>query len=480
MATISKTEMIRHFQSELQSGDAALFIGAGLSAPAGFVNWKELMREVASELNLDVEKETDLIALAQYHINERRGRSRINRLLIDEFTKEARVTENHRLIASLPARTIWTTNYDELLETAFREGHRRPDVKTTKENLAISLPNRDVVIYKMHGDCRQPQDAVLTKEDYETYDEKREVFSTALKGDLVERTFLFLGFSFTDPNIDYILSRIRGLLGQNQRGHYCVMKWPDLPKEDAGASAAEYEYQKRKLELRISDLSRYQIQAVMIDSYDEITEILYELNRRSHLKHIFVSGSADDFQPLGKDRLEQFCARLGREIIRRGFNLVSGLGIGVGGSVTLGALQQIYSDGLSLNRLSLFPFPKEKPEMLDSETFRSQYRQSIISNAGFAVFISGNRMGPNSKMINAPGVIEEFAIASKLGKVPIPFGASGWAAQEIWQQVAKSPLSYFGEQQVWDALRVLGESGQTDDDYIAAIFQILDRLSNSR
>jgi len=175
--------MIRHYQSELQSGDAALFVGAGLSQPSGFVNWKELMREVASELKLDVERESDLIALAQYHINERGGRSRINRLLIDEFTRDSTLTENHRLIATLPIRTIWTTNYDELLETAFREGRRRPDVKTTKENLAITLPNRDVVIYKMHGDCRQPQDAVLTKEDYETYAEKREVFSTALKGD---------------------------------------------------------------------------------------------------------------------------------------------------------------------------------------------------------------------------------------------------------------------------------------------------------
>ena len=220
-------------------------------------------------------------------------------------------------------------------------------MKTTKENLAITLPNRDVVIYKMHGDCRQPQDAVLTKEDYETYSEKREVFSTALKGDLVERTFLFLGFSFTDPNIDYILSRIRGLLGQNQRGHYCVMKWPDPPQGADGVSQAEYEYQRRKLELRISDLSRYQIQAVMVNSYSEITEILSELNRRSHLKHIFVSGSAFDFEPLGKDRLEKFCMRLGREIVKRGFHLVSGLGVGVGGAVTLGSLEQVYADNLS-------------------------------------------------------------------------------------------------------------------------------------
>ena len=479
MAVITKMEMIRHFQNEIQSGDAALFIGAGLSAPAGFVNWKELMRDVASELGLDIDKETDLIALAQYHINERRGRSRINRLLIDEFTKNAKLTDNHRLIASLPVRTIWTTNYDELLENAFREGHRRPDVKTTKENLAITVPNRDVVIYKMHGDCKQPQDAVLTKEDYETYDEKREVFSTALKGDLIERTFLFLGFSFTDPNIDYILSRIRGLLGQNQRGHYCVMTWPEAPAKVDGALKAEYEYQKRKLELRISDLSRYQIQTVMIDKYDEITEILYELNRRSHLKHVFVSGSAGDFEPLGKDRLEQFCARLGREIIRRGFNLVSGLGIGIGGAVTLGALQQIYADDLPLNRVSLFPFPQQSPEKINAAAFRSKYRRNILSNAGFALFISGNRI-EGTKPINALGVIEEFKIASELGKVPIPFGASGWAAQEIWREVTLNPGSYYGKEDLSEALRVLGESGKTDDEYMEAIFRILEKLSGPR
>ena len=136
------------------------------------------MRDVASELNLDIDREPDLIALAQYHINERRGRSRINRLLM---MNSRRTRSRPQIIDSCLTSdcAIWTTNYDELLENAFREGHRRPDVKTTKENLALTIPNRDVFIYKMHGDCKQPQDAVLTKEDYETYDEKRAVFSTA-------------------------------------------------------------------------------------------------------------------------------------------------------------------------------------------------------------------------------------------------------------------------------------------------------------
>ena len=478
MAEVPKSQMLSHFSRELQSGDAALFVGAGLSRPSGFVDWKELLRDVASDLKLDIDRESDLVGLAQFHVNQRGGgRARINQLLIDEFTRDSKLTENHRLIATLPVHTIWTTNYDELIETAFREGHRRPDVKTTKENLATTLPNRGVTIYKMHGDCRQPHDAVLTKEDYETYGQKREVFSTALKGDLVERTFLFLGFSFTDPNIDHVLSRIRGLLGGNQREHYCVMKWPDAPKDAGGAARAEYEYQRRKLELRISDLSRYQIQAVMIDKYDEVTEILRELNRRSHLKHVFVSGSAYDHDPIGKNRLDNFCAELGREIIKQGLNLVSGFGIGIGSAVVLGGLEVLYSENWPISRVSLFPFPQQQPKGTTEQSFRSQYRTSILSNSGFAVFISGNRLDPATKnTVVASGVLEEFEIATQLGKIPIPFGASGWAAQQVWETVSKEPSRYYGATDVSDPLKVLGQAGRGNNEYIAAMFEMIKKL----
>ncbi len=468
--------MLRHFGAELQSGDAALFIGAGLSKPSGFVDWKELLRDVATELHLDIDRESDLIGLAQFHVNERKGRGRINQLLIDEFTKDATITDNHRLIATLPVHTVWTTNYDELLETAFRDAHRRPDVKTTRENLAQTAPNRDVVIYKMHGDCKQPQDAILTKEDYEVYDEKRSVFSTALKGDLVDRTFLFLGFSFTDPNIDYILSRIRSLLGQNQRTHYCVMKWPDAPK-DTGAAAAEYEYTRRKLELRVSDLSRYQIHAVMVDSYDEITNILHELNRRSHMKQVFVSGSAFEYEPFGRERIETFAKRIGREIIHRGFSLISGFGLGIGGAVALGALEEVYANNLPIRRVAMFPFPQEIPDRTQKEVFYSQYRESMISSAGFAFFLCGNRE-ESGKPVLSPGVIHEFEIARSVGVTPIPIGATGWAAEQIWKEVKDKPAAYFGNIDVCAQLRVLGESGHSDDEYVDAAFGIIRQIGH--
>lgn len=48
----------------------------------------------------------------------------------------------------------------------------------------------------MHGDVSNPAHAVLTKTDYELYEHRRPLFRTALKGDLISKVFLFIGFCF--------------------------------------------------------------------------------------------------------------------------------------------------------------------------------------------------------------------------------------------------------------------------------------------
>jgi hypothetical protein len=83
MATVE--EFIRTYSEALSNHNAAVLIGAGLSIPAGLVNWKDLMRTIAAEIGLDVEKENDLVAVAQYHFNERAGRQRINQTLVSEY-----------------------------------------------------------------------------------------------------------------------------------------------------------------------------------------------------------------------------------------------------------------------------------------------------------------------------------------------------------------------------------------------------------
>jgi len=479
MPEIRIEEFYDAYAKALATGDAALFAGAGLSRPAGFVDWKELMREIAQDLGLDVDKENDLVALAQYHFNDRTNRSKLNQKLIDEFTQNAEITENHRLIANLPIRTIWTTNYDTLIEQSFSETKKRCDVKITQENLAVTKPHAHVTIFKMHGDISQPHDAVLLKNDYETYNETRQLFTTRLQGDLVSKTFLFLGFSFTDPNIDYILSRIRVLLGQNTRDHYCIMRRVQTPKKMAGVAKADYEYKVRSQEHRTNDLKRYSIRALLIDDYSEIPDILRELNRRAHLNDVFVSGSAFDYEPRGKEKLEELAKMIGREIISRGCNLVSGFGLGIGGAVIVGSMESAYSKNASIDeRMTLRPFPQgDPPKSMTRETFWRKYREEMLKQAGFAIFLSGNTRDVSSdKTVIADGVLQEFEIAKQLKLYPIPIGATGHAAQRIWDEVFGNLDAFYSGKGVRGHFQTLGNPNKSNAELVEAIFTIIKRV----
>ena len=80
---INKNVFIKNYLSALNNGDAAIFAGAGLSAPSGCVNWKQLLREIAEELELDIEKESDLVAIAQYYYNKNGcNRTKLNDIIL--------------------------------------------------------------------------------------------------------------------------------------------------------------------------------------------------------------------------------------------------------------------------------------------------------------------------------------------------------------------------------------------------------------
>lgn len=479
MAVISKDTLLNNFQREMDSDSVAFFLGAGMSLPSGFVNWKELMREIAEELDLDINRETDLIALAQYHKNRRKTRSRINQLLVTEFTKDATPTENHRLIASLPVSTIWTTNYDHLIETAYAETHKRIDIKRREADLAHTKPRTDMVLYKMHGDVDAPDEAVLTKDDFAAFESKRGLFSVQLRGHLVSKSFLFLGYSFSDPNIDYILARIRALLGGNPREHYCVMR--KVVKED-GMTDADVDYLSRQLELRIEDLQNYGIQTLLISQYSEITDLLREINRRAVRKNVFVSGSAHDFAPLGKDRLEGFARSLGREIIKRDCNLVSGIGLGIGGAVTIGVLEELYTRSAAQvdERTVLRPFPQVRPAKADKEAIWERYRQEMISKVGFAVFLAGNKIDRETgEQVEAGGVEREFEIAVSRGVYPIPVGVTGHVAKKLSERVLADPEKYFGKfaPKVKAHLETLADEAAGEAKWLDAIFGIIKTIA---
>ena len=286
-------EFIKDFSKEIEEHNAAIFAGAGLSVPAGYVDWKTLLEPIAKEIGLDVVREDNLVALAQYHFNEHgQNRARLNQVLVNQFSEIAQLTENHAILARLPISTYWTTNYDPLIEVSLEHADKIPDVKYTTEQLAVTRPRRDAVVYKMHGDVAHPDKAVLIKDDYESYHVTMAPFITALSGDLVSKTFLFIGFSFSDPNLDYVLSRIRIAYSKNQRRHYCFLRAVVREKDEAEDA---FEYRKVKQALFINDLKRLNIKALMIETYGKITEILPAIELKHKQRSIFISGSAHEY-----------------------------------------------------------------------------------------------------------------------------------------------------------------------------------------
>ena len=90
---MEKKHLIRDLVTELSSNNLAIFAGAGLSVAAGFVDWKDLLRNLAEDIGLDVDKEYDLITLAQYYVNEKNSRNKINQTILDEFYKTIKYKE---------------------------------------------------------------------------------------------------------------------------------------------------------------------------------------------------------------------------------------------------------------------------------------------------------------------------------------------------------------------------------------------------
>ena len=439
MAT--KEQFLRDYIKAIRSGNAAVFGGAGLSRPSGFVLWKELLRPLAKDIGLNIDDEHDLTAVAQYVKNQLGGRSSINSTILEAYDKGVHKNENVSILTRLPIYTYWTTNYDRLIEDGLREANRNPDVKMDFKQLSNTKKDRDAIVYKMHGDVEHAADAVLTKDDYAKYDLSHPLFRSVLKGDLISKTFLFVGFSFDDPNLDSILNQIRVLLGDNIRTHYCFMKRVVKTEDMNGES---FGYQKAKQDLREEDLKRFGIQTVFVDDYSEITEILRALENAISANNVFISGSAEFFEKeWSKEKIEKLSYELSNRLVKEEFKVTSGFGLGIGSSVINGALDEIYNNKYKQisEYLCLRPFPQGIKDENERKLKWEKYRKDILSENGVVIFLSGNKNVRGNKLI-ANGCLQEYEIAKQNKCMIIPIGSTGDAAKYIYNDIKSNIEDY--------------------------------------
>lgn len=465
---------LREYVEALSIGRAAVFVGAGLSRASGLLDWKELLKDFAREIGLDLEIEADLTLVAQYHLNhEQQNRNRLHQKLVDTLGSDAMPSASHEILARLPIRIYWTSNYDDLIERALRGQKRKPDVKRSSSELVAPPQNRDATVYKMHGDLSDPGTIMITHDDYAKYTRLYPLFRDRLRADLAEQTFLFLGFSFSDPHLDFILNEIKAQLGDKMQTHYVVLR----RESKVGRTKRHFEYATNRQRLKIIDLERFGIKTLLIDSFGDLPILLQTVEERYYRRQVFISGAVDDYSPLGKPWIEEFTRRLGSKLILEDFNIVNGFGFGIGSPLIFGALEEIYKSDTSHidRRLKLRPFPYTNRR----KDLYTRYRKEMIEGAGFAIFIAGNRRASNGKDIElSAGMREEYELAIENGLYPIAVGASGWLAAELSQEILSNFAQLFPKGTRKRSFITLNKSTLTVDEALASVMSILIDLRN--
>lgn len=443
-----KRRFLEQFPKAIADDSAALFIGAGVSMGAGYPSWKKLLKDIGTDLGVSSDDVGDLSALAQWGISKARSRNRVLQIIRDEVGVELPIPETVRVLARLPIRNIWTTNYDTLIERAFSEIGRPLDTISNADDLTIKRRAGATRLLKMHGSVLDLSNVVIATSDYELYKKKRGVFINILNSHLTTYSLLFVGLSFTDPNIKHVLSQIVENFDGSPPEHFAIVKPPTRAEF---RTDEEFASKKAQHDLWADDLLRYGLVVIEIDDYDEVFDLLSEVEKRVKSNKVWVSGSwplvgaADD-----QGRLVYSVAdKLGVALAANSGSLVTGAGTTVGSGVLAGFLRGLGAGAWEIDRrIVALPFPQAPAGKEPDRTQWAKLRDQMAALAGSVIFVGGLKI-IDGQPTAADGVFAEFDAAIKAGLYTIPIGSTGGAAASIAERLVGSKYASSGR----DSLR---------------------------
>ena len=421
---------------KMKLGDVSVFAGAGLSVASGYVDWKKLLEPISKQLRLN--SDIELTAIAQYYV-DKYNRQGLNSLVFNEFDKVPKNNENANWLAKMPITEFWTTNYDDVIEQSLEKQGKKYQKIVKSEDFKYHKFEREVTIYKMHGDKDSPDDVVLTKKDYQTYDIERNVFTKLLSVELIRKTFVFIGFSFNDPNLERILSIAKqSLKGKAPQTHYCFMRrvqlmdYLDKKNKLNRENIKQYIQDKNYQELRMTAMAQDGILTILINSYEEITLMLQYLYNNYITNIVFISGgiNPDDLSDykcfeMEKDIVynlnpaESFLTLLGKNLCDNDFSIYTGFGAGVGNYILSGILS---SD--KYNSADVINDKIHISSLFDVED-KERIRRKMIKQCSCSIIVFG--YGDENS-----GTYKEYDIAVNEGKYIIPVMKTGLAAEKIY------------------------------------------------
>lgn len=245
-------------KDDVRKRHVILFVGSGISAVAGLPNWSGLIKTMAKDLEYDSDLFLELgtyPALAEYYKICKGNVDELVEWMKREWTSPPVPLERsivHTKIIEADFPIIYTTNYDPLIEKAYKlkgvdftKIARGEDIQNAREGVTQ--------IVKFHGDLDIPGSLVLTESDYFERLRFETELDIKLRADLLRYSVLFVGYSLSDVNVRNMLYRLSLF-----RSAFSA----------PSSSLQSYIYADRRNEIQAQIFNRWGIKTLYSDSLD--------------------------------------------------------------------------------------------------------------------------------------------------------------------------------------------------------------------
>ena len=415
---IEGNKFIKKFAERCKDDNAAIFLGAGMNIDAGLPSWKALFSPLADELDINIENTNyQIYDIAQFYSNKF-GKNELYKKIGKEINRILSSSKALDELCSMQCNSFWTTNFDQVLETNLNKIGKITNIISKESDLISCDLNKNINIFKLNGDIRDIQNAVITKSDLERYRECHDYFLAFFKRELITKTFLFLGYSFTDSLVLPCIAELGRAFDNNQPHHYTILK---------KAQSSDFISFVKDLE------ERYQIDVLLVDDYSEIADIIREINYFTNQKNVFISGSYTENNEEKLNDIDNLCKKITNDLYKNGFTIINGYGYKVGYYIAAEATKLMIEENVvdTKKHLLMFPFDEHS-----SNEKKRKHREFMISKANVSVFMYGS--GDETS-----GMLEEYKISQKdKNRIIIPIGSTGGSTKLILDDVKKNIISY--------------------------------------
>lgn len=194
------------------SGKTILFLGAGASKESGGPVGTELADFIAQELEID-EDTSDLAVFSQIVLKEKIvTRKRLEECVRSRFEKLV-PSQGYKEMSYLPWKQIYSVNYDDLVEQAYKESKSWYELKVINENnIYDDREMHQINLFKLNGSVtdvyNRNKPLLITYDDLLNQDNFRNEMLKRLTASLHD-TVIFVGYSFSDNVLEDILKKIK-------------------------------------------------------------------------------------------------------------------------------------------------------------------------------------------------------------------------------------------------------------------------------